>query len=306
MLGVTTIGSLSRAELIKRLETGLYLQTGPFITCIRTSVALIVDGLSRLYADYPVADGPYADFHLTLRRPHGVRRWFRPQVCADFDGVMHFLPMPLAHAFPMFEWMMNWCISSRAHRYLIIHAAVLERNGKALILPAPPGSGKSTLCALLVDAGWRLLSDELALIDVDNGQIVPAPRPISLKNNSIDVVRARVPGAVMSPAVHDTVKGTVAHWNAPSDSVARAGERVKPAWVVYPRYEAGAALELIPEPRARSMIELADNAFNYGVHGAAAFTALANLIENCDSYRFRYSVIDEAVAAFDDLARAAA
>jgi predicted ATPase len=30
-----------------------------------------------------------------------------------------------------------------------------------VILPAPPGSGKSTLCAALVTRGWRLLSDEL-------------------------------------------------------------------------------------------------------------------------------------------------
>jgi hypothetical protein len=42
---------------------------------------------------------------------------------------------------------------------------VLERGGRALLLPAPSGSGKSTLCAGLAFNGWRLLSDELALLD---------------------------------------------------------------------------------------------------------------------------------------------
>lgn len=298
-----TVGAMPRAELTRLLAEGLYLRTGPFVTCVRSSVSLIVDGIARLYCDYPIATDGYADFHLTLRRPRSLRRWFRPQVCADFDGVSHFLPMPLAHAFPMFEWMMNWCISSRAHRYLIIHAAVLERNGHAVIMPAPPGSGKSTLCAILVDAGWRLLSDELALVDLETGMLSPAPRPISLKNQSIEVVRQRVPAAIMSPPVHDTIKGTVAHWKAPADSVARAGEPALPAWVIYPRYEAGAALALERLPKARSMIALAENAFNDSLLGAAGFEALGALIERCDSYRFTYSVIDEAVAAFEQLLR---
>lgn len=230
------VGAFSRSELEERLRHGLYLRTGPFTTCVRTTIDQVVDGIERLYCDYPLAADGYADFRLTMQRPAGLRRWFRPQVVADFDGLMHFLPMPLAHAFPMFEWMMNWCVSSRAHRYLIIHAAVLERDGRAVILPAPPGSGKSTLCAILVDAGWRLLSDELALVRPEDGRLAPAPRPISLKNNSIDVVRVLVPGAIMSPPVHDTIKGTVAHWKAPADSVARAGETALPAWVVYPKY----------------------------------------------------------------------
>lgn len=297
------VGALSRSELEARLRRGLYLRTGPFTTCVRTSIRQVVDGIARLYGDYPLAPGGYADFHLTMQRPAGVRRWFRPQVMADFDGLMHFLPMPLAHAFPMFEWMMNWCVSSRAHRYLIIHAAVLERGGRALILPAPPGSGKSTLCAILVNAGWRLLSDELALVRLEDGMLAPAPRPISLKNNSIDVIRALVPDAVISPPVHDTIKGTVAHWKAPGASVARAGEAAIPAWVVYPKYEAGAALNMEPMARARSFIELADNSFNYSVLGAAGFELLGDLVDRCDSYRFTYSVIAEAVDAFAALAR---
>lgn len=298
---LSTVGAMSRGLLAQSLAQGLYLQTGPFITCVRTSIDQVVDGIARLYADYPVSDAGYADFRLTMHRPLGLRRWFRPQVKADFDGYSYFQPMPLAHAFPMFEWMMNWCVSTSAHHYLMIHAAVVERQGRAVILPAPPGSGKSTLCAILVDAGWRLLSDELALIDLESGMLIPAPRPISLKNQSIDVVRQRVPAAVMTQPVHDTVKGTVAHWKAPADSVARAEQPALPAWVIYPRYQAGAALTLEPMPKARSMISLAENSFNYSLLGARGFAVLGGLIERCDSYQFTYSVIDEAVAAFEQL-----
>jgi HprK-related kinase A len=215
------------------------------------------------------------------------------------DGYEMFQPMPLQHAFPMFEWGLNWCVSSRAHRYLIVHAAVLERHGRAVILPAPPGSGKSTLTAALCGkGGWRLLSDELTLLELDTGLLVPNPRPISLKNASIDILRAYLPQAVLSTPVHDTTKGTVAHMRAPGDAVARAADCARPAWVVFPHYSAGAATTLEPLARAATFMELAGNSFNYSVLGAAGFDALGRLIGQAAGFRFRYSALDEALDTF--------
>src|SRR3546814_3330456 len=87
----------------------------------------------------------------------------------------------------MLEWGLNWCIGLHGHRYLIIHAAAIERNGLAVILPGAPGSGKSTLTAFLVHHGWRLLSDELALVSLHDGRLTALARPIGLKNRSIDL-----------------------------------------------------------------------------------------------------------------------
>jgi HprK-related kinase A len=220
-----TISTLSRAELGERLAAGaLRLQTGDFVTCVKSTIPSVADGIGLLYGDYPLRDGAdFADFHVSLMAPGGLRRWIRPQVRFDCDGLAPFKPLPLAQAFPMFEWVMNWAVSSRANGYLIIHSAVVEKDGRAAILPAPAGSGKSTLCAALVAKGWRLLSDELALVRLDTGALAPLPRPISLKNASIDLIRRYTPGAVFSPEVADTVKGTIAHLKAPADSIARAG-----------------------------------------------------------------------------------
>jgi len=300
-----TVADLPRRELGERLAgPGLVLRTGPFANRIRSDIPQLRDGIALLYADYPVDDaGGFADFQLTLRRSGGARRWLHQQVHFDHDGVRPFKPLPLAQAFPMFEWVMNWCVSHRAHRYLIIHAAVLELDGRALILPAPPGSGKSTLCAALVTRGWRLLSDEMTLVRLDDGMLVPLPRPVSLKNASIDVIRAFAPDAVLSPAVDNTSKGTIAHLKPPGASIARAAEPVRPALIVFPRFDAGAATSLAPLPKARAFMQVAENAFNYQVLGAAGFAALGALIDATDQYEFRYSQLDEAIALFARLAR---
>jgi HprK-related kinase A len=303
-----TVADLPRSELAARLAgPGLVLRTGPFANRIHTDISRLADGIALLYADYPVdaADG-FADFHLALRRAGGLRRWFHPQVCFDHDGATPFKPLPLAQAYPMFEWTLNWCVSHRAHRYLIIHAAVLERHGRAVILPAPPGSGKSTLCAALVTRGWRLLSDEMTLVRLDDGMLAPLPRPVSLKNASIGVIRAFAPDAVLSDPVDNTTKGTIAHLKPPAASIARAAEPARPSLIVFPRYEAGAATSLAPLPMARAFMQVAENAFNYQVLGADGFAALGRLVDATGQYEFRYSRLDEAIGVFEQLASGAA
>jgi HprK-related kinase A len=301
---VLTVAALTRAELAARLAgPGLEIRTGAFVTRLHSTIALVADGVQLLYADYPLhpPDG-FADFHLRVFRPAGLRRWYQPQVFLQSDGNTPFAPLPLPQAFPMFEWGLNWSIASRAHNYLIIHAAVVERGGCAALLPAPPGSGKSTLCTALVHRGWRLLSDELALIRLTDGAVAPMPRPISLKNASIALMRDYLDAPVFSPSVHDTIKGTVAHLKAPADSVRRALETARPAWVVFPQYAAGADPVLTPMSKARGHMELAGNAFNYSMLGSAGFHALARLIGHSDCYHFRYSRLDDAIAQFERLA----
>lgn len=296
-----TVAALSPQALHARLAgDGLRLRTGRFTVRLQADMPSVTAGIGQLYGDYPVLqDDAFADFHLHLARPRSARRWLRPQVRLRCDGYEMFQPMPLQHAFPMFEWGLNWCVSSRAHRYLIVHAAVLERQGRAVILPAPPGSGKSTLTAALSGrGGWRLLSDELTLVELDSGLVVPNPRPISLKNASIDIIRAYLPDAVLSAPVRDTTKGTVAHMRAPGDAVRRAADCARPAWIVFPHYAAGAATTLEPLARAATFMELAGNSFNYSVLGAPGFSALGRLVDQAAGYRFRYSALDEALDTF--------
>lgn len=298
-----TVSSLAPPQLAARLAgDGIYLRTGLFVTHLRTAIAQVADGVGLLYADYPLLEHDASpDFRLQLARPAGPRRWLRPQVQLIQDGQQAFQPLPLAQAYPMFEWGLNWCISGSAHSYLIIHAAVVEKDGCAAILPAPPGSGKSTLCAALVHHGWRLLSDELTLVRPSDGLIVPMPRPISLKNASIALMRDYLPSPVFSPSVADTEKGTVAHLKAPADSVARGTEAARPAWVIFPQYEAGAAPLLTPLPKARAMLRVAANSFNYSLLGRAGFETLAGLVEQSACYRFSYSALDDAIALFAGL-----
>jgi HprK-related kinase A len=294
------LGDLSPPQIRRRLATaGLSLRTGPVVSRIRSRLPAVADAMTLHYAAHPIEpDEAFADFRVTVRRPGGLRRWYRPQVVFQFDETLPFAPLPGDQGFPMLEWGLNWCITNHCHQYLTLHAAVVERDGLALILPAPPGSGKSTLCAGLVFRGWRLLSDELTVLERPALQVLPVPRPVSLKNASIDVIRAFAPEAAFSAVVHDTNKGSVSHFRPPASAVERAHERAQPAWIVLPRWVAGSASRLTRLPRAAAMMKLVENAFNYNVHGAQGFEALAALVERCDAFEFEYSDLEDAASLF--------
>ena len=264
-----------------------------------------MEGVGLVYSQHPIErEDSFADFHVRIARPPGLRRWVRPQVEFQFDGAPPFLPLPGDQAFPILEWGLNWCVSAHCHQYLVVHAGVVERSGRALLLPAPPGSGKSTLCAALVNRGWRLLSDELALVDPTSGAIAPLPRPVSLKNASIEVIRRFSPEAVLSATVHDTLKGSVAHMKPPVDAVRRAQEPALPRWIVTPRYEAGSATELRHVSRGRAFMRLAEGSFNYQVYARKGFELLVQTVQACDCFEIVYSDLESALEVFDRLSRA--
>ena len=251
-----------------------------------------------------VTPDEFADFHLSIEHAHSVRRLIRPQAVFRFDSTSPFKPLAANQAFALLEWGINWSVAMHCHQYLIIHGAVVEQSGRALMLPAPPGSGKSTLCAALVARGWRLLSDELTVIDIASGCIVPLPRPISLKNESIEAIEAFWPEAAMSPPVHETLKGTVTYVRPPVESVRAAIRHVKPRWIAIPHYARDRPTELVKLSKAAAFMQLVDNAFNYSVHGRRGFDLLTDVADSSDSFEFTYGgALDEAVYLFDDLAR---
>jgi hypothetical protein len=302
-LAERSVDDVRSALRLQGAGDGLCLRMGPYVARLRSSLPEVADAVLALYRHHEVAEGAsFVDFDVAVRRPRSLRALWRPQVVFEFDGQEPFNPLPGDQGFPLLEWGLNWCVYGHCHQHLTLHAAVLERAGRALLLPAPSGSGKSTLCAALAFRGWRLLSDELALIDPATGELIPLPRPVSLKNASIDVIRRFAPEVRFGSMVQETAKGVVAHF-APAEAAVRAStRRAVPGWVVFPRYAAGAPARLQPLERARTFVRLVENAFNYDIYGAAGFDLLGSVVDRSACYTFEYGHLDEAVQVFERLA----
>ncbi len=292
------LSELPPTELARRLRDGLCWRVGPFVVRLVTRLDYLARHLGTLYGQFPLVEhADVVDAHVSVGRVG----WTRRRASIYSDGGVVFRNVPMAQVVPLTEWTLNLCAFHRPCRHLLVHAAVVERDGLAAILPGDAGSGKSTLCAALVHRGWRLLSDEVAPVQTADGCILPVPRPIGLKEQSIEAIRQFAPQAVFGPIWPETAKGRLVHVLAPEASVRRMDEPARPAWVIFPSYTPGAEARLEPLGKPKALLHCATNAFNYDVLGRLGFETAAQLIDRCDCYRYSYSDLEQAVAGMDAL-----
>jgi len=283
-------------EPLSQLDTaGVQLSIGPFSVRLRSDIVGVRKYLETVYTDFPITSDTAAHFDIAIVSTAGWRQWMRPQANLVVNGVRPFLPLPEDLSGALFEWSLNWCVGDHAHRWVAIHAAVVERDGQAVILSGVSGAGKSTLCAALVVAGWRLLSDEFALVDPQSGLLSPLPRPVSLKNQSIPILKQRNPSGVFTPERIDIEGATFVHMKPPLASVRQAGEPARPGMIVFPRWTRDAATRLEPIPKAHALMRLAHQSFNYNYLGVPGYEAIAGMVGRTDCYTLEYSDLDDVI-----------
>jgi hypothetical protein len=69
----------------------------------------------------------------------------------------------------------------RQRGHLVLHASTVARNGKAISFLGYSGWGKSTTAAYFVRNGYRLLGEDLLVVDVEPEKPVVLPGPLSIK-----------------------------------------------------------------------------------------------------------------------------
>ena len=301
------LASIDYNECKQRLFKGqLNLSIGSFNFSISSKFSSVAKNLYALYADFPLLDAnAIVDFTIRVDKPAGIRSWFKPQVLFYLDEQSPFLPLPARQAFPLLEWGMNWCIAKHCHQYLMLHAAVLEKDNICVVLPAESGSGKSTLTTLLSLNGWRLLSDEMAMFDLSTQELHPLARPISLKNGSIPLTQSLANNSnqriVLSDIVDDTNKGTISHLKPNEASVKQMTKPAKATHVIFPKYQANASTLANSLDQGLAMMQVIENSFNYNLLGEQGFDTLCDIMNQVDCYQFTYSNNNEALAFFNQL-----
>ena len=296
------VGDVPRRDLVRRLRhEGVHLSTGAFTTHLRITFSSLADEFAEMYARYPLEEPPGIDdarVRVTLEGGP-LRLGRRMAVAATETKTME--AVPVERAFTAMETALNWSAASSEVAPLIVHSAVLERDGRALIMPAASGSGKSTLAAALAWRGWRLLSDEIAVFSFEDASLRPNPRPVSLKNRAVDVIAAFEPRASFSRLFRGTLKGDVAYMQPPSEAIVRAQEPAAPGLVVAPLYAEGAPTTLKQLDRVAGFRTLVDSSLNYASMLHTGFEMFTSVVERCGLYSLTYSDLDSAIDAIDRL-----
>jgi HprK-related kinase A len=284
------------------MRHSLALQIGPIAFRVGSFWRAPLDALAGLYADYPAPADGLCDFTVRLEPEKPWRRLIRPSVAIRGDYILpDAAPLSLAHGLLAAEMGMNLQMALGQKRYLLLHAATVEKDGRALIMTGESGAGKSTLAALLGERGWRLMGDEFALLDMDTGMLLPFPRAISLKNGAIAVMEGEVDAARFGPRLDGTPKGAIRHMRPNGDALARMGEGARPALILFPRFGEAAAVRGVGQ--AEVFIRLTQASTNYVALGRRGFDALTGLVRSVPALAIDYPDTQTAIGLIDDFRR---
>lgn len=280
----------------------LDLRIGPVGFRIGSEWVGPLDALKRLYAGYPEA-GPVCDFTVRLEALRPWRRWLRPSVAIRGDYVLpDAAPLSLAHGLLAAEMGMNLQMALGQKHFLLLHAASVERDGRALLMTGESGAGKSTLSALLGERGWRLMGDEFALLDLRDFSLRAFPRAISLKNQAISLFDGVAPDR-LGPLMEDTPKGKIRHLRPNEEAIARMDETARPALILFPRFGEGLEQAVRPVGAAEAFVRLTQASTNYVTLGEPGFDALNALLQAAPARAIDYPDTDTAIALVEELWR---
>ncbi|MEG3174904.1 HprK-related kinase A [Sphingomonas sp. RB3P16] len=277
------------------MKHGYSVRIGPVGFRIGSDWRAPIAQLEQLYAAYPKPADGVPDFTVRLFAARPWRRIVRPAVMIGGDYVLpEAAPLPLAQGLLAAEMGMNLQMALGQRRYLLLHAAVVERDGQALVMTGVSGAGKSTLAALLGERGWRLMGDEFALLDPATGLIHAFPRLVSLKNASIATVAAEVGAERFGPLLEGTPKGTIRHLVPDAATVAAMDVPARPALILFPSFGFEAAARAMAPSEV--FVRLTQASTNYVALGERGFDALTRLVTTVPARAIDYPDTASAVA----------
>jgi hypothetical protein len=185
---------------------------------------------------------------------------------------------------------------------VMCHAGGVQHEDLGLVFPAHMESGKTTLTAGLVRAGFSYLTDEAVAFDSDTGLIEPFPKPLSIDSGSHflfpELEPAPAPGDLAAPADQ---------WQVPPAAIRpNAVGRACPArFVVFPAYKEGGTTALEPMSRAPALLELATNTFSFRDRPRHCLEVLAAVVEGAETFALTIGDLDAACGLVVELAEQA-
>lgn len=155
-----------------------------------------------------------------------------------------FEALPLKEQQIRLTLLMVWLLQSQGLTPL--HGAALVRQGRALVLTAVSGGGKSTTAFTLVCGGWQLCADDITLLDCRSPQpqVWPLARGLSAAAGSAQ------PGWQLLDAAIVTGKQLLEPAGGTLDQPAPL------AGLLFPRVEAASPSQLLPVRGAEALIRL--------------------------------------------------
>jgi hypothetical protein len=168
-------------------------------------------------------------------------------------------------------WEVNQIAWQSAPDQVLVHAAAVEIEGCAVLIHGASGAGKTTLAAALCAAGAGYLSDEIAVIDPTTLDIMPYPKPLSVRAPMWDAFSVLRPPTWLAEHMPST-------WYVPL----AASSAAPLAAIVSPSHGASRSTAVREHDRADVLVELCAQTPLLAEYGARGYQTLADSVSRAD------------------------
>lgn len=194
------------------------------------------------------------------------------------------------------EWSIIDTALERMEGYYQIHGGAVVKNNMGLILPAAPGSGKTTLTVALTMNSFQCLSDDIVLIDADSLRLNPFSRNIFIteeKKGVFDRYGINLP-LRKSEWMEYGGWDFIFHPEAIQTTV---------DFIIFPKYNPAQKTELKRISKGKAIFEIIKESFNIHKFRDRGVDIVHRLVENSECFQLTVNDLNEAVKIISDLFR---
>jgi hypothetical protein len=205
---------------------------------------------------------------------------------------------------PLVKGNLNAAAINRHEFALYLHAAMLRRGNWAIVLPAPPGSGKSCLAAALArQSGFAYHTDEITLLQSGPIRARGSPVALSIKEGGWTVLKPHYP-KLARLATHHRADGAIVRYLPPpveaGDPALDQFHQVR--WIVMPTYVAAGPNRIEPLARVSALQLLLDECLALRLYlDAGSVQELVDWISEVECHRLTFNDLEAATRLIDQV-----
>ncbi len=186
-------------------------------------------------------------------------------------------------------------VADKATDVHCLHAAAVGHNGRALVVPANSGAGKSTFVAWLVANGFDYITDELILLNNEGG-LSGIARPIQIKRHGMHAIE---------PLLSDMSSVLVGDFANALPISSLGGQPAQTAHTlagfIFPQYRNGQAYGFEKLTSADAGMRLMANHVNARNLEGHGFSEMMRVIRNTSCFELEYGGFDTLPKEFKQL-----
>jgi hypothetical protein len=179
-------------------------------------------------------------------------------------------------------WDLHALVHREARDFLFLHAGAVAGDRQRLILPAEPGTGKSTLVASLLRDGFLYLSDELAPIDPVTTGVFAFPKHIAVSNHGLEHIAGGEPD--MPEGYPELSRELPDRHLRPTDLGSGVGKAGHVDAIVFLAADRNGPPVLNPISRPETIARLLGHALNAELYGDRGLKMLARTAASAEAF----------------------